>query len=305
MYTSEKPPKGTLYLESGAGTFVNMDKLSISVADEFSALNAIYQPGTLSINPATHSAPGSTEDVTIALVLPSTPLTLAILLPSTYPTSSPPKVCSPCIAVGSDLPKGSGNRAVEIAQRVMGDVWSGDVCLYDFVEGLERVLNDDSLFQAACSDSNGASAEPAEVVGLPTPAAAPTLPPSWIVDDPVTVHRSVFQARACTVATPAEAAAAVAAVRGTDGKLARATHHMWAYRIAGQLSAGLSDYDDDGERAAGPKILGVLEAMEAERVLVVVSRWFGGVLLGPERFRIIARCTRGVMVKGGWGKTEG
>ena len=36
-------------------------------------------------------------------------------------------------------------------------------------------------------------------------------------------------------------------------------------------------------------------------MLVVVSRWYGGTLLGPERFRIIGEVAREVLVEGGWG----
>jgi hypothetical protein len=45
--------------------------------------------------------------------------------------------------------------------------------------------------------------------------------------------------------------------------------------------------------------------MDAWGVLVVVSRWFGGVKLGPDRFRIINQVVREVVVKGGWGKGGG
>ena len=36
-----------------------------------------------------------------------------------------------------------------------------------------------------------------------------------------------------------------------------------------------------------------------ENTLVVVTRWFGGVLLGPERFKHINRAARDALTKGG------
>jgi hypothetical protein len=36
----------------------------------------------------------------------------------------------------------------------------------------------------------------------------------------------------------------------------------------------------------------------------VVTRWYGGVLLGPDRFRIINSAAREALVLGGWGKEE-
>jgi hypothetical protein len=78
----------------------------------------------------------------------------------------------------------------------------------------------------------------------------------------------------------------------TDSRIARATHNMFAYRfrdIKGSLHA---DNDDDGEESAGSRLAELLDLMKVENVLVVVSRWFGGVLLGPSRFRTILNCAR-------------
>lgn len=41
--------------------------------------------------------------------------------------------------------------------------------------------------------------------------------------------------------------------------------------------------------------------MEVWGVLVVVSRWYGGVKLGPDRFRCITGVAREAVVRGGWG----
>lgn len=48
----------------------------------------------------------------------------------------------------------------------------------------------------------------------------------------------------------------------------------------------LQDYDDDGEAAAGGRLLHLLQMTDARNVCVVVSRWYGGILLGPSRFAI-------------------
>lgn len=52
------------------------------------------------------------------------------------------------------------------------------------------------------------------------------------------------------------------------------------------------DHDEDGENAAGGRLLHMLQAAKATGVCVVVSRWFGGVLLGPDRFRQINNAAR-------------
>ncbi|KAG8746955.1 hypothetical protein FRC12_014174 [Ceratobasidium sp. 428] len=51
---------------------------------------------------------------------------------------------------------------------------------------------------------------------------------------------------------------------------------------------------DDGESRGGKTVMDVLEKSGLSDVLVVVSRHFGGTLLGPARFTHIADCARAV-----------
>lgn len=56
-----------------------------------------------------------------------------------------------------------------------------------------------------------------------------------------------------------------------------ATHNCWAYRIGQDYR-----FNDDGEPGgtAGRPILQAIEGQEMDRVVVVVTRWFGGIKLG-------------------------
>lgn len=56
-----------------------------------------------------------------------------------------------------------------------------------------------------------------------------------------------------------------------------------AYRICRENGVTMQDNDDDGEAAAGGRIAHLMQVMEVVNVLVVVSRWYGGVKLGPDR----------------------
>jgi hypothetical protein len=60
------------------------------------------------------------------------------------------------------------------------------------------------------------------------------------------------------------------------------------------------DCDDDGESAAGSRIAHLLEILEVENVLVVVSRWYGGILLGADRFKHINQAARDALEVGGF-----
>jgi len=52
----------------------------------------------------------------------------------------------------------------------------------------------------------------------------------------------------------------------------------------------VSGYDDDGEKWGGEKILKVMKAAGVIDAVVVVSRWYGGIMLGPARFTHIETC---------------
>lgn len=82
----------------------------------------------------------------------------------------------------------------------------------------------------------------------------------------------------------------------SNGKIARATHNMLAYRIRGSDSLPgsgiLQDCDDDGETGAGSRMLHLLQILEVMDVAVVVTRWYGGIHLGPDRFKHINNATR-------------
>ncbi|XP_040488566.1 protein IMPACT isoform X2 [Ursus maritimus] len=57
------------------------------------------------------------------------------------------------------------------------------------------------------------------------------------------------------------------------------------------------DCEDDGETAAGGRLLHLMEILNVRNVMVVVSRWYGGILLGPDRFKHINNCARNILVE--------
>ncbi|XP_072425802.1 protein IMPACT isoform X2 [Chiloscyllium punctatum] len=84
-------------------------------------------------------------------------------------------------------------------------------------------------------------------------------------------------------------------------KIANATHNIYAYRIhCEDKQTFLQDCEDDGETAAGGRLLHLLQILDARNVLVVVSRWYGGILLGPDRFKHINNCARNILVDEGY-----
>lgn len=93
---------------------------------------------------------------------------------------------------------------------------------------------------------------------------------------PATSEREIKKSRFATIAAPvADEEAAKAFV--ADNSFADASHNCWAWRIGADYR-----FSDDGEPGgtAGKPILQAIEGQEVDGVVVVVSRWFGGVKLG-------------------------
>ncbi|KZV64073.1 ribosomal protein S5 domain 2-like protein [Peniophora sp. CONT] len=116
--------------------------------------------------------------------------------------------------------------------------------------------------------------------------------------EPVTVQKSVFVGRACRLDDPSHVPVILAWIMQQKG-VAKAAHpiiHAWRCKVNGLEQQG---DDDDGETAAGDRLARLLELVEAENVLVVVTRYFGGVKLGPSRFKYISQAARNALDAGG------
>jgi len=96
-------------------------------------------------------------------------------------------------------------------------------------------------------------------------------------DDEFIVNKSRFIGHAKPVETEEEALAFLAEMRE---KYADATHNCYAYIIGPNM--GVMRYSDDGEPGgtAGMPIIEVMKARGVTNCCVVVTRYFGGILLG-------------------------
>ena len=95
--------------------------------------------------------------------------------------------------------------------------------------------------------------------------------------DEVIINKSRFIGYACPCETEAEALAFLQKIRS---KHKDATHNCYAYVIG--KNAGIMRYSDDGEPGgtAGLPMMEVLKAQGVVNCCVVVTRYFGGILLG-------------------------
>ena len=95
---------------------------------------------------------------------------------------------------------------------------------------------------------------------------------------PILVRKSKFFGSAAPVSTEQEAQTFIEKIQTQQRK---ATHNCWAYRLTIDGNF-VQNESDDGEPSgtAGQSILYVLEKQDIVNVVVVVTRFFGGVKLG-------------------------
>ncbi|KAJ7992870.1 hypothetical protein DPEC_G00266550 [Dallia pectoralis] len=116
----------------------------------------------------------------------------------------------------------------------------------------------------------------------------------------ITDRRSTFQSHLAPVVTPGQVRMVLDNLY-ENKKIASATHNIYAYRIyCEDKQSFLQDCEDDGETAAGGRLLHLLQILDVRNVLVVVSRWYGGIQLGPDRFKHINNSARNVLVQEGY-----
>ncbi|KAM7538382.1 hypothetical protein Aperf_G00000073667 [Anoplocephala perfoliata] len=127
--------------------------------------------------------------------------------------------------------------------------------------------------------------------------------------EPIIDRKSVFQAHCCEVSSLPEVSAFISTML-EDRKVAAATHNITAWYLRSKLkpeapmTSLVADYDDDGEAQAGGRLLHLLSMAAREGVVVMVTRWYGGILLGPDRFRHINNAASQLLMQQGLTKNS-
>ncbi|KAK4110642.1 UPF0029-domain-containing protein [Canariomyces notabilis] len=277
--------------------------MSEAFVDEIEAINSIYGDNTLVHSPQDH-------DATIyILTLPGgTSASLRLQFPPTYP-DVPPAVLG-THSSGSAGKRGAAARDLALFRDAVSQIYEpGQVCLFDAIEKVQELLvaageeghddvggNGDKL-----GDPESATATAATVPARTEQSGAgcPTTTPPWILSDPLTELKSTFIARCAPVTSPVQAASFVQHLLASDKRVRAATHNITAWRIRGPNGTSFQDCDDDGETAAGGRLLHLMQLMDLWDTMVVVTRWYGGQKLGPRRFALINQVARDAFVKAG------
>lgn len=278
------------------------------LADELEAINSIYGPSTI-----VPSADDNTNSGIYILHLPVQGSSLKIQFPVEYP-DVPPSVLG-SHSSGEHSRKGAAAQSVDDFRLALGNLFQpGEVCLFDVIEEVNRrweeaegAQNDDNEEIGDTTRSNEYDHHDGNVhtedAILSEIGSGPE--PPWVLSDVVVESKSVFVARCAPVTSINQATGYLQHLLDTDKKVRTATHNMTAWRIKGENGVSYQDCDDDGETAAGARILQLMQMMDVWNVMLVVTRWYGGHLLGPKRFSIIKTVARDGLLKAGFVKEDG
>ena len=265
--------------------------MSEELGDELTSINSIYGFDVLA--ESEHSS-----RIYVLSLPPQRDIQLRIEFPADYPSASPSILGTQ--SVGSTTAKGEGANLVDVVRDVLAEIFTpGTPCLFDLIEEVDQRLqqfeSDPVPSQQAVQGADEQHCIPVETSRLSEPTSEEE--PPWVVSEVITEKKSVFISRAAHVTSVAQAQTFLAHLLTTDKKVAKATHNITAWRIRRADGVQFQDYDDDGEAAAGGRLLHLMELMGAWNAMVVVTRWYGGIHLGSDRFRIINQCARDVIIK--------
>lgn len=304
--------------------------LSEDFTDEIEAINSIYGDGTLVLVSESSAAAAADDGILANLAVPTSAedavgddgsldhrLCLRLWFPPAYPACPESPVVLGVQSVGdaANSHRRPGEAALDAGQfggSLASVFQEGQVCLFDAIEEYLQYLRAQdearerqeaeelALYHEQYAD------EQEYAVDYEAGAALAMDPPPWTVAAPVVELKSVFVARCAPVTSPAQAAAYIEHLKETDRRVRTASHNMTAWRIRADVGkettkAGVvyQDCDDDGETAAGGRLLHLMQLMDLWNVVVVVTRWYGGHKLGPRRFALINQAARDAFVQAG------
>ncbi|KAL5364252.1 ribosomal protein S5 domain 2-type protein [Aspergillus floccosus] len=285
------------------------------LAEEIEAINAIYDPDTITVTgtgaptaptldlgattTTTTSSSSSTPTTTITLQIPEHPhLSFILRFEASYPDTRPQ-----IVGTASTAARGEGKLAVDVLEDIVQRTHQpGAVCLFDVLSEAVEAFHELNIGGTTTEPASQDATTPKESEVDQTDIARLSLrdafgiehPPEWVLSEVVTEKKSVFVGRAARVTSLAQARGFLDYLLATEKKVAAATHNIRKGEMIVQ------DCDDDGETAAGGRLLHLMQLMDVWDVVVVVTRWYGGVLLGPDRFRIINAVGRDALVRGGF-----
>lgn len=291
-------------------------------ADEIEALSAIYGEEWCVVDDINRIY---CIQITDGQEKPVWSLSFQVHLPENYPSEAPPEY-----QLNAPWLRGDGRQHLEAA---LADVYCdniGESIIYLWVEKIREFLQEKSTDTNTVSESlnkrpvqisteTDHGDDDLDLSALLMEAISAHLAehgdedddwecPSITHGEVITDRRSTFQPHLAPVFHRKQIKLVMNKLC-ENKKIANATHNILAYRIIQSEGQGshpivCQGCDDDGETHAGSRMLHLLQILDAQNVMVVVSRWYGGIHLGPDRFKHINNCTRSILEQCGYIKEK-
>lgn len=266
--------------------------------NELCALAAIYgAENVVSESCSFATAHDSLRIVRLHLSHGGVDVTLRMTLCSSYPSQSPPIVEISCPALNHGQ---KSHLYSELQEIYLAHI--GEPVLFAWMEAVRKKLQDDLVFSQQLSSDGAENADTenamSSLADLGSGSVIVPGLPDFVSGNSVTDRKSTFQAHLATPLTHRSQVPLLLELLKSRGKVARATHNIYAFRLNGTSG----DCDDDGETQAGARLLHLMHMMRVDNSLVVVSRWYGGVHLGTDRFKHINNVARTLLEAHGFGK---
>lgn len=113
----------------------------------------------------------------------------------------------------------------------------------------------------------------------------------WTSSPKLTSRASTFLAHAATLSAPSTRPSLMKTLMDQEPDLETASHNAWAMRTSYGNSPLVQEASfDDGESGCGKFMLELMREAKITNTVVVLTRWYGGVLLGQDRWRLMREC---------------
>ncbi|CAG9943718.1 unnamed protein product [Clonostachys rosea f. rosea IK726] len=142
-------------------------------------------------------------------------------------------------------------------------------------------------WKGATSDAGASSTASQPSASKPAPAES-----TWKASQKLLSKGSTFIAHATPLSSPSARPELFKALMAQKPELETATHNAWAVRTSFGNSPLVQDASfDDGESGCGNFLLQIMREANITNTMIVLTRWYGGVMLGPDRWRLMREAT--------------
>ena len=137
------------------------------------------------------------------------------------------------------------------------------------------------------SQSSTTSAATLQPSGADTAGKSET----WSGSKKLTSNKSTFIAHVASSSSTSSRGDLIKMLMAQKPELETASHNAWAMRTQYGASPLVQEASfDDGEQGCGKFMLQLMREAGVTNIVVLLTRWYGGVMLGPDRWRLMREC---------------